>query len=159
MASLLCISKYSKVINITGACLLIILAINKWVSLIFTRMEFILCFYYIILAFVIIVAEFPFKCFQCMLQYFGYMTYNFGKAGNSFFIFGLTVGLPVLNIIVCAFFGLVGIIYLILGCSCRKTENQNSSPDSSRPLSDKPVKIDLNAEASKKAEKDIVNKV
>jgi hypothetical protein len=161
-----CLSRYSKVVHIAGAALLLVLSIGKWASLKFTRMEFVLAFYYVFLAFIIVIAEFPFKCFACILDYFGYMKYNFGKAGNSLFLFGLTVGKEVLNIAVCIFFGLASIAFFILGFACKRVEKEKLD-DNKTPAntSGKPnntgleQNIDLNAAAAVAAAAEMKNKI
>ena len=161
-----CLSRYSKVVHIAGAALLLVLAIGKWASLKFTRMEFVLAFYYVFLAFIIVIAEFPFKCFACILDYFGYMKYNCGKAGNSLFLFGLTVGKAVLNIAVSIFFGLAAIAFLILGFACRRVEKEKLEDNKGAvSATEKPnntgleQNIDLNAAAAAAAATEMKNKI
>ena len=88
------IKKIAMIIHYICAGALLLNAFGTWGYNKFTKIDFILCFYYILFAVIIVFTELRLKVpfFQKIIGNIGYMKYNFGKFGNLMFLFFIGIG-------------------------------------------------------------------
>ena len=110
---------------VAGMCL--IMAFGTWGYRRFSRVEFILCFYYILFAVLIIFCELQerVKFFENVIGFLGYLRYNFGKFGNCLFLFFLGLGRFVFNIIPIIVILGVAINFIVMGFVYKQEESED----------------------------------
>jgi hypothetical protein len=117
---------------VSGMCL--IMAFGTWGYKRFSRIEFILCFYYILFAVLIIFCELreKVKFFENVISYIGYLKYNFGKFGNCMFLFFLGLGRFVFNILPIIIILGIAINFIAIAFVYRQEEADDLNKDSSQ---------------------------
>ena len=116
-----CIKSWARAFQFIGAVLLVILALVRFIDGALTDPPtFILTFYYLVFAVLLVVAEFQIKM---VMQFFHFLYYSWGKAVLDFFLFTITFDtdiVPLFQIPVAIFFLIASIMFLIIAFACKR---------------------------------------
>ena len=125
------IQQWAKAFQVIGALLLVVLAISRFFgAALASPPAFILTIYYFVFAGILLAAEFQFKL---VMDQFYFLYYSWGKAVLDFFLFTMwfdTEVNPFFQIPVAIFFFVLGCMYMIVVCACRKfTQNEKGGDE------------------------------